>query len=127
MAPSAVAEVLARQETRLQVTSPAPHPVSPPRSAVERGPSRAKAFFEETLLESHHFKNSSKTLDFLVALLFHVAVLGGPIGSGSKLRQKSASRWRLRAWRDGGWRCFPSGSPPQSALSFRFEQYRRPS
>jgi hypothetical protein len=49
------------------------------------------------------------------------------IGSGSKLRQKSVSRWRRRAWRDGGRRCFPSESPPQSALCFRFERYRRAS
>ncbi len=80
MTPSAIAEVLVRPETRPQVTSPAPRPVSPqPRSAVERGPAPARALFNEALLESHHFKNSSKTLDFLVALLFHVAVIGGPI------------------------------------------------
>jgi protein TonB len=33
-------------------------------------------------LERHHFKSSSKTLDFLVALLVHVAVIGGPILAG---------------------------------------------
>src|SRR6266567_3688894 len=83
MTPSAIAEVLVRQETRPQVASPAPRPVSPkPRSAVERGPARARALFNEALLESHHFKSSSKTLDFLVALLFHVAVIGGPILAG---------------------------------------------
>jgi len=83
MTPSAIAEVLVRQETRPQVASPAPRPVSPqPHSAVERGPARARALFNEALLESHHFKSSSKTLDFLVALLFHVAVIGGPILAG---------------------------------------------
>jgi periplasmic protein TonB len=83
MAPSAIAEVLAREETRLQVTSPAPCPVPPPpRSAVERAPARAKALFNEALLESHRFKSSSKTLDLLVALLLHVVILGGPILAG---------------------------------------------
>jgi protein TonB len=80
MAPSTIAEVLAREETRRQVTSPAPRPVPPPpRSAAERGPARARALFNEALLESHRFKTGSKTLDFLVALLFHVAAIGGPI------------------------------------------------
>ncbi len=82
MAPSTIAEVLVRQEARPQVTSPAPRHVPPPRSAVERGPARARALFNEALLESHRFKSSSKTLDFLVALLFHLAVLGGPILAG---------------------------------------------
>ncbi len=30
-------------------------------------------------MERHRFKSSSRTLDLLVALLFHVAVIGGPI------------------------------------------------
>jgi protein TonB len=82
MAPSAIAEVPIDRETRPQAASPVPFPVPPPRSTVERGPARAKAFFEEALLERHRLKSSSKTLDFLVALLFHLAVLGGPILAG---------------------------------------------
>jgi protein TonB len=83
MAPSAIAEVLARKETRPQFTSPAPCPVPPPpRSAVERGPARARALFNEALLERHRFKSSSKTLDLLVAFLIHVVILGGPILAG---------------------------------------------
>jgi protein TonB len=79
MAPSAIAEVLIGRETR---PSPGPPPVPPRRSTVERRPARANAFFEEALLEHHRFKSSSKTLDLLVALLFHVAVIGGPILAG---------------------------------------------
>jgi periplasmic protein TonB len=83
MAPSAIAEVLVREETRPQVTSAAPRPVPPsPRSAVERGPAHARALFNEALLENHRFKSSSKILDFLVALLFRVAAIGGPILAG---------------------------------------------
>jgi len=82
MAPSAIAEVLIDRETRPQATSPAPRLVPPPRSTVERGQARGKAFFEEALLERHRFKSSSKTLDFLVALLFHVAVIADPILAG---------------------------------------------
>jgi periplasmic protein TonB len=83
MAPSAIAEVLIHEETRPQVTGPAPRSVPPPpRSEVERGPAHARALFNEALLENHRFKSSSKTLDFLVALLFHVAVIGGPILAG---------------------------------------------
>lgn len=82
MAPSAVAEVLINKETRPQVASPAPRPVPPWRPAVERGPARSGGFFNETLLENHRFKSSSKTLDFLVAILFHVAVISGPILAG---------------------------------------------
>lgn len=82
MAPSAIAEVLINKETRPQVVSPAPRPSPPSRRAVERGPARGRGFFNEALLENHRFKSSSKTLDFLVALLFHVAVLSGPILAG---------------------------------------------
>jgi periplasmic protein TonB len=81
MAPSAIAEVLINKETRPQVASPAPHPARP-RPAVERGPARGRGFFNEALLENHRFKSSSKTLDYLVALLFHVAVIGVPILAG---------------------------------------------
>jgi protein TonB len=38
--------------------------------------------FNEALLENHRFKSSFKTLDLLVALLFHVAVIGVPIFAG---------------------------------------------
>jgi periplasmic protein TonB len=83
MAPSSIAEVLVHEEFRPQVIGPAPRPVPlPPRSEVERGPTHARALFNEALLENHRFKSSSKTLDFLVALLFHVAVIGGPILAG---------------------------------------------
>jgi protein TonB len=83
MAPSAIAAVLDRKEIRAQFTSPAPRPVPPsPRSAVERRPAHARALFNEALLENHRFKSSSKTLDLLVALLFHVAVIGVPIFAG---------------------------------------------
>ena len=82
MAPSAIAEVLIDREARPQVASPAPRLVPPQRSTVEREKARGEAFLEEALLERHRFKSSSKTLDFLVALLFHVAVIGGPILAG---------------------------------------------
>src|ERR1700674_588078 len=83
MAPSAIAEVLVRKETRPQISSPVPRSASrPPRTAVEAGYSPGRAFFQEALLERHHFKSSSKTLDFFVALLFHVAVIGSPILAG---------------------------------------------
>ena len=82
MTPSAIAEVLIDRENRPQVASPAPRPSPPSRRAVERAPARGKAFFEEALLERHRFKSSSKSLDLLVALLFHVAVIGGPILAG---------------------------------------------
>src|SRR5205807_3521888 len=80
MAPSAIAEV---KETHPPVTGPTlrstPRPLS---SGVEGGPALARALFNDALIENHRFKSSSKTLDFLVALLFHVAVIGGPIFAG---------------------------------------------
>ena len=82
MAPSAIAEVRINKETRPQVVSPAPRPSLPSRPPVKRGPARGRGLFNEALLENHRFKSSSKTLDFLVALLFHVAVIGGPILAG---------------------------------------------
>lgn len=82
MAPSAIAEVLIDRETRPQGACPAPRPVPQPRSVDEHRPAHAKASFEETLLESHRFKSSSKTLDLAVALLLHVVVIGGPILAG---------------------------------------------
>jgi len=81
MTPSAVATVPVRQESRPQVSSPAPRRVPPPPSSVERGQARARAFFNDALLESHRFRGA-KTSDFLVALLFHVVVIGGPILAG---------------------------------------------
>lgn len=82
MAPSAIAEVLINNESRQPVVSPAGRPVPPPRSPVERGPARARGLFNEALLEKHRFKSSSKTLDLLVALSIHAAILGGPILAG---------------------------------------------
>lgn len=82
MAPSAIAEVQVQQETLPQVTSPAPRHVPPPRPRVERGPARARAWFNDALLENQSLKRSSKSLDLLVALLFHVVVIGGPILAG---------------------------------------------
>jgi periplasmic protein TonB len=83
MAPSSIAEVQVHEEFDLRVASPATRLVPPPpRSAVERGPAPARAFFNEALLENHSFKGTSKTLDLLVALLLHAAVIGGPILAG---------------------------------------------
>jgi protein TonB len=83
MAPSAIEGVLVRKETRPKVTGPALCPVPrSPRPAVEDGPACARALFNQALLENHRFKSSSKSLDLLVALLFHVAVIGGPILAG---------------------------------------------
>src|SRR5256885_717833 len=80
MAPSAIAEV---KETHPQVTGPTLRSTPrPPSSGVEGGPALARALFNDALIENHRFKSSSKTLDFLVALLFHVAVIGGPIFAG---------------------------------------------
>src|ERR1700674_1155358 len=83
MAPSAIAEVLVRKETRPQISSPVPRSASrPPRTAVEAGYSPGRALFNDALLDNHCFKGGSKTLDLLVALLFHVAVIGSPILAG---------------------------------------------
>src|ERR1700674_5431046 len=82
MAPSAIAEVLINKESRPQIARPAPQPIPPPRTTGDRGPARTKALFDESLLERHRFKSSSKTLDLLVALCIHVVVLGGPILTG---------------------------------------------
>ena len=82
MAPSAIAEVLINKESRPQIARPAPQPIPPPRTTGDRGPARIKALFDESLLERHRFKSSSKTLDLLVALCIHVVVLGGPILTG---------------------------------------------
>ena len=82
MAPSAIAEVLINKESRPQIARPAPQPIPPPRTTGDRGPARIKALFDESLLERHRFKSSSKTLDLLVALCLHVVVLGGPILTG---------------------------------------------
>ncbi|PYU46009.1 MAG: energy transducer TonB [Acidobacteria bacterium] len=80
MAPSAIAEV---KETHPPVTGPTLRSTPrPPSSGVEGGPALARALFNDALIENHRFKSSSKTLDFLVALLFHVAVIGGPIFAG---------------------------------------------
>ena len=49
---------------------------------VARRPQSNTGVFDETLLEGHRFKSSSKALDLLVAVLIHVIILGGPILAG---------------------------------------------
>src|ERR1700676_4999936 len=82
MAPSAIAEVLINKESRPQIARPGPQPIPPPRTTGDRGSARTKALFDESLLERHRFKSSSRTLDLLVALSLHVVVIGGPILAG---------------------------------------------
>jgi periplasmic protein TonB len=83
MAATTIAEALVSKEARPQVTGPAPsHGPPRTRSAVEARPTHAKALFNDALLENHTFKSTFKTLDLLVALLFHVAVISGPILAG---------------------------------------------
>jgi protein TonB len=83
MAATTIAEALVSKEARPQVTGPAPsHGPRRTRSAVEGRSTRARALFNDALLENHTFKSNFKTLDLLVALLFHVAVIGGPILAG---------------------------------------------
>src|SRR5215472_3379892 len=82
MASSAIVEALAREKISPQVSGPSRSPVPPAHSTVERAPVRATVSFEGALLESHRFNSSSKTLDLLIAVLFHVALIGGPILAG---------------------------------------------
>lgn len=83
MTPPGIAEVLTSQETRPRVSAPGPPAVAPTRRfIVEQAPPRARGFLKETLLESHRFQSSSKTLDLLAALLFHAVLIGGPILAG---------------------------------------------
>ncbi|HME12594.1 MAG TPA: energy transducer TonB [Candidatus Acidoferrum sp.] len=49
---------------------------------VARRPQSNTGVFDETLLDGHRFKSSSKALDLLVAVLIHVIILGGPILAG---------------------------------------------
>jgi periplasmic protein TonB len=81
--PSAVATVPVRQATRPQLTGPVPRLVPPgPRSEVERESARTRTFLNDSLLENHRFKSSSKKLDLLVALLLHFVAIGGPLLAG---------------------------------------------
>jgi periplasmic protein TonB len=59
------------------------HGIPPPPQLVKgRGVVSTRAFFNEALLESQHFKGGSKSVDVLLALLVHVVLLGGPIVAG---------------------------------------------
>jgi protein TonB len=59
------------------------HGIPPPPQLVKgRGVVSTRAFLNEALLESQHFKGGSKTVDVLLALLVHIMVLGGPIFAG---------------------------------------------
>jgi len=83
MTPSGIAEVLTSEQTRPRPSAPAPRPVpATPRYMVEPAPAPSRGFLKETLLESHRFQSSSKTLDLLAALLFHAVLIGAPILAG---------------------------------------------
>jgi periplasmic protein TonB len=83
MTPSAVATVRVREESRPQVTSPATCLApSAPSFSVSLEAARGRAMFNDSLLENYSLKSGSKKLDFLVALLFHIAAIGGPILAG---------------------------------------------
>jgi len=53
----------------------------PPPSHLAKGhvAKPGRALLNEALLESQRFKGGSKTADVLLALLLHVAFIGGPI------------------------------------------------
>jgi periplasmic protein TonB len=55
---------------------PSPLPVAVPRRASDN------SFLSGALLENHHFKSSSRTLDLIIALTVHVAVIAVPIFAG---------------------------------------------
>src|SRR5215472_6166580 len=82
MAPSAIAEVLAHEQTHPQVTVPGPHRVPQPRFTDEDNATYFVVPLNDALLENHRFKSSSKTLDFLFAVLFHIVLIGTPILAG---------------------------------------------
>ena len=79
MTPHAITEILSDVHSEHVITLP-PRPASPqPRSASESSRASGGAFLQGALLESHHVKSSSKTLDLLVALTLHAVVIGVPI------------------------------------------------
>jgi protein TonB len=59
------------------------HGIPPPPQLVKgHGVVSTRAFLNEALLESQHFKGGSKSVDVLLALVVHVVLLGGPIVAG---------------------------------------------
>jgi len=79
MTPHASIEILPDVHAEHVITLP-PRAASPqPRSAPEYSRASGGSFLQGALLESHHVKSSSKTLDLLVALTFHAVVIGVPI------------------------------------------------
>jgi periplasmic protein TonB len=55
---------------------------SPLRLVKRHGAALSRAFLNEVLLESQRLKEGSKTADVLLALLVHVALIGGPVVAG---------------------------------------------
>jgi hypothetical protein len=54
----------------------------PPQLVKGHGAASTRAFLNEALVESQHFKGGSKTVDVMLALVVHVVLLGGPIVAG---------------------------------------------
>ncbi len=83
MTPHAITEVPPAEVRVPQVTIRVPRPVSPqPHSVPDYGRASGGSFLRDALLENHRVKSSSKTLDLLLALTFHVVVIGVPILAG---------------------------------------------
>jgi protein TonB len=78
--------VIAEVPLRKPPVPPVEHTLSlsaaPPRSVVEARPPHNVPIFREALLERHRLKDTSRSLDLLVAFLFHVIVIAAPILAG---------------------------------------------
>jgi len=57
-------------------------PVVPFREPEEQKRTSATGLFQDSLLEQRHLKRTSKPAELLVALVVHVAIVGGPILAG---------------------------------------------
>ncbi len=83
MTPHAITEVPLGEVRVPLVTTRVPRPVSPqPRSVPDYSRASGGSFLRDALLENHCVKSSSKTMDLLLALTFHVVVIGVPILAG---------------------------------------------
>ena len=78
MLPSATAIPIHEISIRRAVCGTPP----PPQLVKRHGAALSRAFLNEDLLESQQLKGGSKTADVLLALLLHVALIGGLIVAG---------------------------------------------
>jgi len=83
MSPHAITEIpLPEVQVEHVITLPPRPAPAQSRPGAEASPACGGAFLKDALLENHRVKGSSKAVDVLIALTFHVLVISVPIFAG---------------------------------------------